>query len=122
MAIVGLGFVLIFAVAAVSAGLPLLATAVFFLMPRLRRYRKPAVAGWVGSVLGALACGICVGVPLLFAGGDSSPVGDGVGFVVGATTGFGLLVGLPAMSFLGYMAGFFRTLRRLPPEASGFPP
>ena len=118
MAIFGLGLLMILAVGAFAAGAPVLATVVLFLVPRLRRYRKPAAAGCVGSMLGALACAVCVAVPLPFSGSDSSPVGNAIDFVVAATTGFGVLVGLPAMSFLGYMAGFFRTLRRLPPEAS----
>jgi hypothetical protein len=115
------GLVMILAVlatAGVSIGVPGLATVAFLLVPRLWRYRKPALAGMAGSLLGAVICGLLLGVPFLAGAGDKSPDESPLDAVLGVCTVAGLFVGLPAMSFLGYMAGFIRTLRRLPPEAS----
>jgi len=102
-------------VLAIGCGLPLVVTALFWVVPRWRRYRWAASWGWCGSVIGLVACAALIAVPMLLLGVE--PGTGGQGGVLRAPLmvlgGFpAAVVGLPAMSFLGYVAGFFRHLRR----------
>jgi hypothetical protein len=102
----------------ISVGVPVLVTLLIWIRPAWLSLRRAALAGVAGAALGMTAGVALVVLPFLLLRAGQEVMGiqdrplEPLSGVIMMAAMNGILTGMPALSFLGYLAGFLRHWRQ----------
>ncbi len=115
MIIGGLMMLVALGAVGVAVGLPLAITVFFWMWPSCRPNRLAALSGLAGSALGMGVCAVVFVLPLMAVGWLRDDVRrEWLPWMamIATACAFGVVAGLPTLSVLGYIVGFFRSHNR----------
>lgn len=111
MAIIALGGLLLLGFLLACVAFPVAVTALVWLVPPWREARIPSLGGWAGAWTATALCAACVGTVVHIMHGTRADEGV-LGDWISVQTMLAVVVGTPASSVVGYVAGVVVVLRR----------
>ena len=115
MMVGGLMMLVFLGIVGFAFGLPLAITAGIWMWPGWRANRFAALSGLAGSAIGIGLCAVLFVLPLAAVGllmNDARQGPPSWMAMIATACVFGVMAGLPALSVLGYIVGFFRSHNR----------